>query len=376
MAFTIIVFILVLSVLVFVHELGHYATARMFGVKAEEFGFGFPPRVFGWKKVNGKRKFFWGSGEHESEDTIWSLNWIPLGGFVKIKGEDGENKDPDSFAAKKPWKRSIILSAGVTMNIILAAICLMLVFTLGSPQVLSNVEEGAKVTDEKMQVMSLVADSPATEAGIELGDAIVALDGLSFNEITEVQDYVASKNGQSVEIEISRYGEPVRLSATPQVLPENETGERAVLGVGIEKTGIVSYPWYKSIWLGMKATYNLFIQIIVAFGTIIKNAIVGQPVGVEVAGPVGIAVMTGKVARMGMNYALQFTALLSINLAIINFLPLPALDGGRVLFILIEKIRRKPVNQKVEQVVHTIGFALLMLLVLIVTGKDIINLFK
>ena len=101
MAFTIIVFVLVLSVLVFVHELGHYATARMFGVKAEEFGFGFPPRVFGWKKVNGKRKFFWGSGEHESEDTIWSLNWIPLGGFVKIKGEDGESKDPDSFAAKK-----------------------------------------------------------------------------------------------------------------------------------------------------------------------------------------------------------------------------------------------------------------------------------
>ncbi|MBT4722766.1 RIP metalloprotease RseP [Candidatus Falkowbacteria bacterium] len=367
MLITIIAFILILSVLVFAHELGHFWTAKKFGAKAEEFGFGFPPRLFGWKKKDGKRRFFWGNGEEESEDTIWSLNWIPIGGFVKIKGEDGESKaDPESFASKKPWQRGIILSAGVAMNVLLCIVCLIIAFMLGAPQIIENDDQIVK--DPKIQVMSVLDNSPADSAGVTMGDVIVSIDGQFFNNTSEVQAYMAEKGDQEVVVAIERLGEQLEYKITAELI--SETGN-AGLGVGLVKTGIVSYPWYKSIWLGLKGTWNMFSQIIVAFATIIKNAFTGEEVGADIAGPVGIAVITGRVARMGISYILQFTALLSMNLAIINFLPLPALDGGRVLFLIIEKIRGRAVNQKVEQIVHTIGFVLLMLLIVVVTGKDI-----
>ena len=367
MLITIIAFILILSVLVFAHELGHFWTAKKFGAKAEEFGFGFPPRLFGWKKKDGKRRFFWGNGEEESEDTIWSLNWIPIGGFVKIKGEDGERKaDPESFASKKPWQRGIILSAGVAMNVLLCIVCLIIAFMLGAPQIIENDDQIVK--DPKIQVMSVLDNSPADSAGVTMGDVIVSIDGQFFNNTSEVQAYMAEKGDQEVVVAIERLGEQLEYKITAELI--SETGN-AGLGVGLVKTGIVSYPWYKSIWLGLKGTWNMFSQIIVAFATIIKNAFTGEEVGADIAGPVGIAVITGRVARMGISYILQFTALLSMNLAIINFLPLPALDGGRVLFLIIEKIRGRAVNQKVEQIVHTIGFVLLMLLIVVVTGKDI-----
>jgi regulator of sigma E protease len=368
MLLTIVAFILILSVLVFVHELGHYWTARKFGAEAEEFGFGFPPRLFGWKKVNGKRKFFWGNKKVESEDTIWSMNWIPIGGFVQIKGQDGEEEnDPKSFASKKPWQRTIILSAGVIMNVVLTAICLMIVFMLGAPQVIDK-DTTAEVSDRKIQVMTILEESPALDVGIKVGDVIVSIDGNNFENIEQLQAYLASNENDEVLINITRLDEEIEYNVTLKYL--DEIGSKSI-GVGLVNTGTVSYPWYKAIWLGLKGTVVMFVQIIVAFYTVIKNAIIGVETGVEIAGPVGIAVITGQMARMGVSYILQFTALLSMNLAIINFLPFPALDGGRVLFIIIEKLRGKPNNQKVEQVVHTIGFILLIVLILVVTGKDI-----
>jgi regulator of sigma E protease len=367
MLITIIAFILILSVLVFAHEFGHFWTAKKFGAKAEEFGFGFPPRIFGWKKKNGKRKFFWGGQDEESEDTIYSINWIPIGGFVKIKGEDGESKnDPESFASKKPWKRGIILSAGVTMNVLLCIVCLIIAFMLGAPQIVESDDQMVK--DPKIQIMSVLDESPAKEAGLTMGDVLISIDGQQFAQVEEVQLFIGQKDQQEVTVVVERLGEQSEYQITAEII--NETGN-AGLGVGLVKTGIVSYPWYKAIWLGFKGTWNMFTQIIVAFATIIKNAFTGQEIGADIAGPVGIAVITGRVARMGISYILQFTALLSMNLAIINFLPLPALDGGRVLFLIIEKIRGRAVNQKVEQIVHTIGFFALMLLIVVVTGKDL-----
>jgi len=369
MLLTLIIFLLILGLMVFVHECGHFFTARKLGVKCDEFGFGFPPRIFGWKKVNGKRKFFWGNKEVETEDTIYSLNWIPLGGFVKIKGEDGEQKeDKDSFGYQKIWKRAIILSAGVTMNVILCAVLLMSAFAIGAPQALDDNELATQARDVKTQIISILPKTPAAQAGLAMGDELISIDGKVFSKIQEVQDYVASKPDTEIKVQVIHSGERKEVSLKPIIL--SETG-KAGIGIALAKTGIISYPWYEAIWLGLKGTYLMFIQIILGFVTVIKNALIHQPLGVDVAGPVGIAVMTGRIARMGFIYIIQFTALLSLNLAIINFLPLPALDGGRVLFLIIEKIRGRAVNQKIEQIIHTVGFALLLVLVVIVTGSDL-----
>ncbi|MFH2136092.1 MAG: RIP metalloprotease RseP [Patescibacteria group bacterium] len=355
MLLTIIVFILILGLLVFVHELGHFVAARKSGVKVEEFGFGFPPRIFGIKR-----------GE-----TIYSLNWIPLGGFVKIKGEDGENREEeDSFAHKKIWRRMVILAAGVLMNFILAAVLLSIGFMVGLPQVINGENGYAKVRDAKVQVVQILENMPAAEAGLEPGDAILEIDGQKIEDVEAMQNYLAGKIDTPVKFALERNGQKIEKEISPTFLIE--TG-RGGVGVGLLKTGIVSYPWYLAVWKGAESAVLFTGEVAVAFYELIKNLIVTQKVSVDLSGPVGIAVLTGQVARMGIIYLLQFTALLSINLAVINFLPFPALDGGRILFLIIEKIRRKPVSQKIENLVHNIGFGLLMLLVLLVTYRDVIK---
>jgi regulator of sigma E protease len=369
---TFITFVIILGILVLVHEMGHFFTARWCGVKCDEFGIGMAPRICGLKKVNGKWKLFFGNApteEIKSEDTIYSLNWLPIGGFVKIKGEDGEEKGaPDSFGAKKIWQRALILSAGVIMNIVLAAFCLIFAFMLGAPQVVDTQADGANVKDAKIQILSVIKDSPAEKAGIQMGDVFLAVDGNEFKTVIEIQNYLANSENKKVTLKIDRLGEQKTVEVTPVVVAE--IGKPG-MGVSLATTGIVSYPWYKAIWLGLQGTWSMFSQIIVAFASLIKNAFVGAPLGVDVSGPVGIAVMTGQVAKMGFTYILQFAALLSLNLAIINFLPIPAVDGGRIVFLIVEKIRGKAVNQRVEQMVHGIGFILLMVLIVFVTGRDI-----
>lgn len=355
MFLTIIVFILILGLLVFVHELGHFVAARKNGVKVEEFGFGFPPRIFGVKR-----------GE-----TIYSLNWIPLGGFVKIKGEDGENReDEDSFSHKKIWRRAIILAAGVFMNFVLAAVLLSVGFMIGLPQVINGENGYAKISDAKVQVVQILENTPAADAGLHPGDAILEIDGQKLEDVEVMQTYLAGKIDMPVRFILERDGQKIEKEISPTFLIE--TG-RGGIGVGLIKTGIVSYPWYLSLWKGAESAVLFTGEVAIAFYELIKNLIVTQKVSVDLSGPVGIAVLTGQVARMGIIYLLQFTALLSINLAVINFLPFPALDGGRILFLIIEKIRRKPVSQKIENLVHNIGFSLLMLLILLVTYRDVIK---
>lgn len=355
MFLTIIVFVLILGLLVFVHELGHFVAARKNGVKVEEFGFGFPPRIFGIKK-----------GE-----TIYSINWIPLGGFVKIKGEDGENKeDEDSFSHKKIWRRAVILAAGVFMNFVLAAVLLSIGFMVGLPQVINGENGYAKVRDARVQVVQILEGTPAAGADVLVGDTILEIDGRKVEDVEEMQNYLAGKIDAPVKFLLERESQKIDKEMSPTFLIE--TG-RGGIGVGLLKTGIVSYPWYLSLWKGAESAVLFTGEVAVAFYELIKNLIVTQKVSVDLSGPVGIAVLTGQVARMGIIYLLQFTALLSVNLAVINFLPFPALDGGRLLFLLIEKIRRKPVSQKIENLVHNIGFGLLMLLVLLVTYRDVIK---
>jgi len=353
MLLTIVAFVIILGLLVFVHEFGHFITARLMKMKVEEFGFGFPPRLV---------KLFTRKG------TEYTLNWIPIGGFVKIKGESGEfAEEEDSFAFKKPWKRLIVLVAGVTMNVVLAWMLLAIGFGIGLPQVIEEGEQ-AHYQNPQIQVISLEKGSAAESAGIKVGDAIISLDSQAYVSIDDVQEYIKVNSDRQIAVEILRGKDTISFSVEPA--PIDETGEE-VLGVGLVRTAIVSYPWYEALWQGAKATVYTTIGTVMAFATIIKNWVTGAGSGAQISGPVGIAVMTGQVVHLGFIYVLQFAALLSINLAIINILPIPALDGGRVLFLLIEKIRRKPVSQKLEAVIHNIGFLLLMLLLVVITFKDI-----
>jgi regulator of sigma E protease len=373
---TVIIFILILGLLVFVHELGHFVVARRNGVMAEEFGLGFPPRIFGvYRDKNGRWKIVWGSKQVESSDTIYSANWIPLGGFVKIMGEDGEaEKDPKSFASKSSFARMRILAAGVGMNMFLAVFLLSIVYFVGIPQAVDDTASG-NFQNEKIQIIETIPGSPAEQMGIKVGDQVFgAVENgkvMQFETVEQVQSYISVNKGKTIDLDIKRGGEAIRVSGVPRTdFPANE----GALGISLVKTAQVSYPWYEAIWLGVKTTVELAWMVVMAFGGLLWKLISGQSVGMDVSGPVGIAVLTGQVAKLGFVYIMQFTAMLSINLAIINILPVPALDGGRILFILIEKFKGKPVSQKFEQRAHNIGFALLITLMVVVTFRDVAKL--
>lgn len=376
MFITIIVFVLVLSLLVFVHEFGHYFSARRLGVKSEEFGFGFPPRIFGiYKDKEGKWKKVWGNKKVEdNSDTIYSINSIIVGGFVKIKGEDGEDKEmSDSFSSKKIWKRAVILASGVFMNIVLAWVIISAGFMIGFPQSvdLDNLPAGAKVKNSQVKIAQVLNDSPALEAGLKSSDVIVGIEGQTVRSSDDVVKFIEEDQDNNILLTINRSNEIKEFNIVPKV----QDGDKKIIGIAFSDTATISYTWYQSLWEGVKMTGQLLWAIVYAFYDLIRNLIIGQGATVEVAGPIGIADLTGQMVQMGFIYLLQFTALLSLNLAIINILPFPALDGGRLLFLSIEKIKGKPVKQEVEAVFHNIGFILLMALVVWVTFKDIINIF-
>ena len=364
-----------MGVLIFVHELGHYLVAIRNGIKAEEFGFGFPPRIFGAVKDDktGKYKFIWGGKETKSKNTLFSLNWIPLGGFVKIKGENGENIDKDSFTAKSPWTRIKVLGAGVTMNFILAWLLLAVVFSQGAPQAISDDD---KVKGSRVQISQVAKESPANEAGIAIGDEVNKVcnfdsgDCASVNKVGELKEFIDTNSGKELSFYVMRGGEELVLKAAPRSDPPEGEG---ALGVQLTRTALVSYPWYEALSKGLLAVFDLTLLIITTLFGLLINLFTGTSASVDVTGPIGIAFMTKQVAALGWVYLLQFTAILSINLAIINAFPFPALDGGRIFFIVIEKIKGSPVSQKVEQMMHTIGFSLLILLMVVVTFRDFIQ---
>jgi len=367
---TILLFAIILGLLVFVHEFGHFISAKKLGAKVEEFGFGFPPRMIGvYKNHEGKAKLVFRKTP-TTNNTIYSLNWIPIGGFVRIKGEDGgEKNDPESFSAKPIWKRAVILAAGVTMNFVLAIVVMSIGFGIGMPQALNGNLEGANIKDRTLQVVSVTKESPAALAGIEAGDEIISIDGKELN-FKELQAYATSKIGQEVDYGIKRKDNVFDVKAVPAVLKETGFGG---IGVNLVEVGVVSYPWYLALWRGVTETLFFTKEVVVAFAMLIKDLFIGRGASVDLSGPIGIAVLTGQVARLGLIYILQFTALLSVNLAVVNILPFPALDGGRIVFLIIEKIRRRPVSQKLEAIIHNVGFMALMLLVAIVTYRDFIK---
>lgn len=387
---TILLFILILGILVVAHEWGHYYTAKKFGIKVHEFGFGYPPRAFGWYRDPDTKKivWVWGSGKSSLKKTVagdeqqkefpgmlWSFNWLPLGGFVRIKGENGESAvESDSFGYHKAWKRVVVLAAGVIMNVVLAAVVLSFGFMIGLPTDLSRgVDTHAIIVEApSVLVQSVADDSPAAKAGIEFGDRIIQADETSIANAAQLIEYVGERRDTPIQLRIVRNGVEQVLTAVP-VISEGDTVAR--LGIGIAEAGVIRYPWYIALYKGVLAAGIGVVTIFVSFYYLIVNLVTGQGLMFDVAGPVGIAQVVGQSAKLGFQYVLNVVAMLSLSLAVINILPIPALDGGRILFIIIEKIKGKKVSMKYEQVAHTIGFMLLMILIVVVTWRDIAKLF-
>ena len=368
MFLTILIFIVILGLLVFVHEAGHFLVAIWNGIKAEEFGFGFPPRAFGFYKddVSGKYRFIWGNGDVESRNTVFSMNWLPLGGFVRIKGEDGANHDPDSFAGKSAWIRVKVLGAGVFMNFIFAWFLVSLVLMIGFPQVIDATNR-AQYPDTKIYITNVLPNTPAAQMGIMAGDQVVSLNGIAVTGLEQVSASIKEKQGVEMTMEVDRLGKRLFLKGVPRVNhPENE----GALGIGFTETAIVKLGFFQAFYEGALNTCEMTKQILLALGRMVGMLFGGDKVAVDVAGPVGLFYMTKQMSDLGFVYLLQFAAIFSINLGIVNILPFPALDGGRIFFILLEKLKGRPVTQKVEMALHQIGFLLLLLLMAIITVRD------
>ena len=363
---TLIVFLLILIILILVHELGHFWVAKKSGIRVDEFGLGFPPRIKAFKK-----------GE-----TEYSVNAIPFGGFVKIHGEnpqEEEKKDPDlrSFVAQPKIVQAAVLIAGVAFNVLLGWLLLSFGLTIGLPISQStDLAQKYPAPETHVTLLETRSDSPAEMAGLSAGDQILFL-GLddehrSINEIAEFQEIIAGAEGQTLEV-IYRRGDEVRSTLVEPVA--GVTNEDGVgIGVYLDKVGYVQLPVLAAFGHGLMLTGQLLQQIVIALGQIATDAVTGEGMQESVVGPVGIFSMVGDAQEMGFVHLLVFTAMISFNLAIINLIPFPALDGGRLLFLGIEAITNRHIPATVANYLNLLGFVILVSVLMLVTYKDIINL--
>jgi regulator of sigma E protease len=356
---TIIIFIIILSVLVFVHEMGHFLVAKLAGVRVDEFGFGYPPRAF---------KMFrkWG--------TDFTINWVPFGGFVKIFGENAEEGMSDDRGRKftevsKKWQVAI-LSAGVVFNILFAWILLSVGFMFGMPYSTQD-EMGALVHDKKLMITSVLPDSPAQIAGIKSGDVILGMNraGSNLTQISPegVSNFV-NKSDNLIHISLQRGKKTITLDMYPKA---NIVSNKIALGISMDTVGTLSLPFHKALIYGARTTYNIFVSIISGIALLFRG---GANLS-QVAGPVGIIGLVGDATALGLIYLLSFTVVISINLAVVNLIPFPALDGGRIFFVIIEYFKGSPVNPKVFNAINAFGFFILIGLMILVTWHDVAKLF-
>ena len=362
---TILIFILVLVALIVVHEFGHFVVAKWSGMRVDEFGLGYPPKAWG-------KKF----GE-----TEYTLNWLPFGGFVKIHGEDpeeGKDPDPRSFSAKPRALQALVLVAGIAMNLFFAWILLSTVLALGTTRALSP-DEIAKAPDAELAVASVLPGSPAALAGLLPGDVILSAEGPggSYTGPDPVLfTALVAEDGAGVPMELSvRHGTQVKqVAVTPATGVIASNPDRYALGVGLATVGTVKVPVLAAPIEGAKLTWQLTKDTAVALVNFFASIFTLTADLSQVAGPVGIAGAVGTATNDGLASLLSITALISINLALINLLPIPALDGGRLLFVIIEAITRRPIKPSIANAVNTIGFGLLLLLMVVVTASDIFKI--
>ena len=348
--FTIVIFFLVLSILVIIHECGHFFAAKLNGIKVEEFGFGLPPRIVGIK-----------FGE-----TLYSLNALPFGGFVKVFGEEAAQLDNASqssydknraFIHKKNWQKVVVLIAGVVCNFLLGWLIISYLFTKGVP-----------VPSDKVTIEEVVASSPAAASGLKKNDVILSfsVDSIEFpvKKSEDVTGFAKKYAGREV----------VRI--TTQLIPRlNPPKGQGALGIVVTNFSIKKYSVLEAPVLGLVEASRMTYLIFTELAKTLFRFITFQKPEADIAGPIGIAQLTSAAAKQGLDALLQMIGLLSLNLAVINILPFPALDGGRLMLVFYEVVTRRKVNPQIERKLNIAGFAILLSLIVLVTINDIIKLF-
>lgn len=349
-----------------VHEFGHFYAAKKSGVRVDEFGLGFPPRL--WSK--------------EWKGTLYSLNAIPFGGFVKIFGENPDQESiagPDrekSFVNKPKWVQVVILAAGVIMNIVFAWVLFSIAFMSGMTMGVS--ETNSKyIENPHVIVLDTLPESPAAKAGLVAGDEILSYKAGPLQATTSaasvelIQEAIKDSKGMTVAFDVKRLSGNEYIEVKPE---KGVLGDRFAVGISMDLVGSVSLPVHKALWEGAKLTGSMFVNIVVSLYNLIHDAIVGDADISQISGPVGIARLVGDAGRLGFVYLLSFTAFISLNLAVLNLVPFPALDGGRILFVAIEAVSRRKISPRVANSINTVGFGALILFMLFITYKDIAKL--
>jgi len=349
MILTLVTFLFVLSVLVLVHEFGHFLVAKKAGIKVEEFGLGYPPRLFG-KKFKG---------------TIYSLNWLPFGGFVRLYGEQADKKikSQDAFCQKSKSIRSLVLLTGVFFNFLLAIVVFTVVYSF----------IGIPTKTDQVMIVGIIPGSPAEQAGLKEGHVIKEFNYQPLKESNQLIALTSENLGQEVTLKIQAEEELSEVSLVPR---EQTSQDEGPLGVIISDVEMKKYPlWqmpFRGIIEGTKEALSWLVLIVKALAIMLFNLFTKGDVPKDVAGPLGIFQITGMVAQTGFLNILQFIGILSVNLAVINLLPLPALDGGRLLYIFVyEGLFRRKSNPAIEGIVNTIGIAFLFCLIILITFNDI-----
>ena len=367
---TIAAFIGILVVLVLVHELGHFAMAKWAGITVEEFGIGFPPRIASMK---------W-------HGTRYSLNWIPLGGFVRMLGEDGdveikrlresgmttdeiETAMEGAFNRRPIWVRVVVLLAGVAMNFLLASALFAAAFSLPT-----------LVGEGPLTVTDIQPGSPAAD-NLQIDDIIVSVDGRTFDRSSDLTAYVADHAGEDVVLQVVRGGDSIDVTVRPRTLTDEERSQgQGPIGFGYDPARVVEEPStvtgpFDAIARGASATWTLAIQIPGGLAEAVGGLIGLNDSGADARGPIGIAQETGRVLEAPLVSQLFFIGLLSVNLAVLNVVPFPPLDGGRIAVVLVEAVRRRRMPAEREALIYFTGFAVLIALVILISIQDIQRLF-
>lgn len=361
---SLLLFFAVLFVLVLVHEWGHYITAKKTGMRVDEFAIGFPPRLFGVKK-----------GE-----TEYTFNALPIGGFVRIYGENPDTVtafDPDkarAFGSRPKWAQAVVLLAGVTMNIIFAWLLFFVTFVLGVP---TAVDEAQASPEAILYVSNILSNSPLT-GKLPPGVSITKLSTAetSVNELTpsSFSAFIQEAEGKEVTITYEQAGVSESVVVVPSAGLLEQDKNKVAVGVSLSLVEEQKMSLGEALVGASVSTYEGFVAITVGLATLLVESVRGTADFSQVAGPVGIVGMVGDAATYGLTALLTFTAMISLNLAVINLLPIPALDGGRLLFVGIEALIRRPIDPIWMGRVNLLGFVLLMALMVIVTWNDIAKL--
>lgn len=338
---TAILAIILFCVMIFPHELGHFIAARRVGVKVNEFAFGMGPAI--WKK--------------QGRQTLYSIRLFPVGGFCAMEGEDEDSDEPGAFGNKKPWQKILVLAAGSFMNII----CAILIMSL----IIGIMGFTTTVIDQ------VTADMPAEAAGIMAGDRVLKIDETEIEQWADVSRAIQASEGEAMEVSVERDKEIHTLTVVPQLTEGVDAQGNPAQGYALGITCRISHNPLKAVVDGVQSTWNMVKMMFSALGQLFS----GQAGVDELSGPVGMINMVSQTVQYGFWYYGFLTALICVNLAIINMLPLPALDGGRIIFVIYTMITGKKVSEKVEGTVHFIGIVLLLGLMAFVTMNDITRIF-